>query len=104
MPTWLDLHHITGEADWAVEGSLYHDAPALSLPELEYLDPEVLETIDDCNFLPDQIMVMDAKELHKTWVIKSPLFKDEAKCEGCYQFKILDIVCDCKKVKCMPEL
>lgn len=42
---------------------------------------------------------MDAKELHKTWVIKSPLFKDEAKCEGCYQFKILDIVCDCKKVK-----
>lgn len=79
--TYATLHDKLTEQ---LKGLSYHDAPALSLPELEYIDPEVVDTIDDCNILPDQIVVMDAKEIHKTWVIKSPLFKDEAKCEGCY--------------------
>jgi hypothetical protein len=44
------------------------------------------------------MIVMDAKEAHKTWVIKNPIFPDEGKCEGCYQFKVLCVLCECKKV------
>jgi len=49
------------------------------------------------------MIAMNAKEQHKTWVIKNPIFPDEGKCEGCYQFKVLSVLCDCKKVSYCTE-
>lgn len=45
----------------------------------------------------------DFKENQKNWAIKHPNFPMEGKCEGCYNFRVLQFPCDCKKVSYCTE-
>lgn len=63
--------------------------PTFEFKDAEYLDPEKVDTMEDCNIEPDQLLIMDCKEQQKTWVIKNPYFPVEMKCENCYQYKFL---------------
>lgn len=76
----------------------HYDDAMFEVKDSEYLDPEKYESIEDCNIEPDQLVLMDAKELQKNWCIKNPNFPMEGKCEGCFNFKILQFPCECKKV------
>ncbi|CAD8072992.1 unnamed protein product [Paramecium sonneborni] len=71
--------------------------------EGEYLDPLKYETIEDCQIAPGQIILGDFKEIQKNWAIKHPNFPMEGKCEGCYNFKVLQFPCECKKVSYCTE-
>ena len=77
---------------------LQFEEPQFTFTEAEYLDPEKIDTIEDCNLEPDQILIMECKESQRPWVIKNPHFPMEGKCESCYQYKILTHPCECKKV------
>ena len=41
----------------------HYDDPTFEVKDSEYLDPSVMETIEDCNIEPEQWVLMDAKEL-----------------------------------------
>ncbi|CAD8175796.1 unnamed protein product [Paramecium octaurelia] len=80
-----------------------YDEVVFDFKDGEYLDPTKYETIDDCQIAPGQIILGDFKEMQKNWAIKHPNFPMEGKCEGCYNFKVLQFPCDCKKVSYCTE-
>ena len=57
------------------------EEPQFIFNDAEYLDPEKINTLEDCNIEPDQLVIMDCKEVSRPWVIKNPYFPNEGKCE-----------------------
>ncbi|CAK69659.1 unnamed protein product (macronuclear) [Paramecium tetraurelia] len=80
-----------------------YDDVVFDFKDGDYLDPTKYETIDDCQIAPGQVILGDFKEVQKNWVIKHPFFPMEGKCEGCYNFKVLQFPCECKKVSYCTE-
>lgn len=92
-------NHVTNELK-DIQG---FEDPQFEFKDCDYLDPEKMATIEDCDILPNQVILADFKETQKNWCIKNPNFPSEAKCEGCYNYKVLNFPCECKKVAYCTE-
>ncbi|CAD8194982.1 unnamed protein product [Paramecium octaurelia] len=75
----------------------------IEFTDIEFLDPSQNKQIKDYNFEKDQILLMDTKEIHSTFLILNNLFGQEEKCTNCSQYYNLTFSCACKKVKYCSE-
>ncbi|CAD8096023.1 unnamed protein product [Paramecium sonneborni] len=75
----------------------------IEFTDIEFLNPIDTKLFKDYNFQKDQILLMDAKESEKTFLIQNNLFQLEEKCTNCSQYQNLNFNCVCKKVKYCSE-
>ncbi|CAD8181053.1 unnamed protein product [Paramecium pentaurelia] len=75
----------------------------IEFTDIEFLNPADNKQIKDYNFEKDQILIMDAKEIHNTFLIQNNLFELEEKCIYCSNYQNLKFNCVCKKVKYCSE-
>jgi ubiquitin carboxyl-terminal hydrolase 4/11/15 len=71
--------------------------------EGELIDPVKYGTIEEAGLSPTDLVIVEFKESTKPWAIKNPCVAAEGKCEGCYNVKVLDYPCVCKKVSYCSE-
>jgi ubiquitin carboxyl-terminal hydrolase 4/11/15 len=66
--------------------------------EGELIDPGKYGTIEEVGLSSTDLVIVEFREPTKPWAIKNPCVAAGGKCEGCYNFKVLDYPCVCKKV------
>jgi ubiquitin carboxyl-terminal hydrolase 4/11/15 len=71
--------------------------------EGELIDPGKYGTIEELGLSPTDLVIVEFKESTKPWAIKNPCVAAEGKCEGCYNVKVLDYPCVCKKASYCKE-
>jgi len=69
----------------------------------ELIDADKYGTIEEVGISPNDLIVIEFKEATKPWAIKNPCVPAEGKCEGCFNVKVLDYPCVCKKVAYCSE-
>ena len=84
--------------------------------DLDYNEDQVFELDGDLiNVENEQILeelgisdldliVIEFKEENKVWTIKNDAVQGEGKCEGCFQTRVLEFPCVCKKVAYCTEI